>query len=105
VFLEECLRWIRAQTWKNVELVVVDNRSRDRTPQIAERYAHQVHQRGPERSAQRNHGVATTTGEYVLIIDSDMNFSPRVVEACVEQMCRHPELKALACPRSSAASR
>jgi glycosyltransferase involved in cell wall biosynthesis len=87
-YLEECLRSIRQQSYPRVELIVVDNNSVDDTKRIAARYADQVFNRGPERSAQRNHGAQASKGEYLLVIDSDMVLSERVVASCVEEMER-----------------
>src|SRR5262249_55143009 len=81
--LEQLLRSLRAQTYAAVEVVVVDNSSTDGTPALAESYADRVAQWGPERSAQRNRGVALSSGRYVLILDSDMRLAPGAVEACV----------------------
>lgn len=81
--LADCLRSIREQTYSNVELVVVDNHSEDATPAIARAYANAVITAGPERSAQRNLGAASGTGDYLLFIDSDMILEPEVVEECV----------------------
>jgi glycosyltransferase involved in cell wall biosynthesis len=81
--LGDCLESIRAQTYDDVELVVVDNQSTDVTREIADRFADVVLDAGPERSAQRNHGVEASSGEYVLIVDSDMILLPRVVAQCV----------------------
>jgi glycosyltransferase involved in cell wall biosynthesis len=100
-FLEECLRSIREQVWKDVELVVVDNGSTDGTTEIARKYTQHVHQKGPERCAQRNFGVQVSAGDLVLMIDSDMVLSPRVIEACVAKMRSRPELKALVIPERS----
>jgi glycosyltransferase involved in cell wall biosynthesis len=66
-----------------MELIVVDNNSADRTLQIARRLADVVEERGPERSAQRNHGAAIAKGQYLLFIDSDMILEPGVVTNCV----------------------
>jgi glycosyltransferase involved in cell wall biosynthesis len=81
--LGDCLESIHAQTYDDVELVVVDNGSTDGTREIADRFANVVLDAGPERSAQRNRGVAASSGEYVLIVDSDMILLPRVVAQCV----------------------
>ncbi|MDB4942577.1 MAG: glycosyltransferase, group 2 family protein [Labilithrix sp.] len=99
--LEACLRSIREQTWKNLELIVVDNGSRDETCAIAGRWAHQVHQKGHERCVQRNHGVEMSRGEVLLIVDSDMVLTPRVAEACVDVFARDPEKRALVIPERS----
>ena len=93
--LEECLRSLHEQTYGDVEVVVVDNASSDGTPRIAERHADLVLEFGPERSAQRNHGVERSSGEFVLIVDSDMVLSPRVVQECVEAMRRDGAVAAI----------
>ena len=74
--LEACLSSIKQQTYPNVELVIIDNNSTDDTKDIAKRYTNKVFNRGPERSTQRNFGVQKARGEYVLIIDSDMELAP-----------------------------
>lgn len=81
--LERCLESVRAQTFEPIEIVVVDNFSTDGTKALAEQFAQVVVQAGPERSAQRNRGAADSTGDYVLMIDSDMELSPTVVAECV----------------------
>jgi glycosyltransferase involved in cell wall biosynthesis len=82
--LEACLESIRSQTFKPIELIVVDNQSSDRTIQIATALADVVMQRGPERSAQRNWGARAAKGHHLLFIDSDMRLQPDVVGDCVE---------------------
>ncbi|HSW99006.1 MAG TPA: glycosyltransferase [Candidatus Saccharimonadales bacterium] len=86
--LDACLSSIAAQTYAPVELIVVDRDSQDDTKEIARRYTPRVLNRGPERSAQRNYGVAAAKGAYVCIIDSDMELEPEVVAACVAGMQR-----------------
>ena len=80
----DLLETIKKQTYKNFEIIVVDNNSTDKTVEIAKRYTKLVFNKGPERSAQRNFGVGKAKGEYVLILDADMQLSKRVLEECVE---------------------
>jgi len=82
--LEVCLDSIKKQTHSRMEIIVVDNNSQDHTKEIANKYTHQVFNRGPERSAQRNYGAGVSNGEYLLFIDSDMELSLNVVEECVK---------------------
>jgi glycosyltransferase involved in cell wall biosynthesis len=100
-YLEPCLDSIRKQTYKNTELIVVDNNSDDSTKEIAKKYAHHVYDHGPERSAQRNFGVEKSKGIYVLIIDSDMVLKPKVVEESVDKISKNKMLKGLIVPEQS----
>ena len=96
-FLEECLDSIKKQSYKDLELIVVDNYSTDQTKEIVEEFKKrfaplnvQLFNRGPERSAQRNFGVRQAKGKFVLIIDSDMKLSENVVKSCVEKIYNSP---------------
>jgi glycosyltransferase involved in cell wall biosynthesis len=99
--LEACLRSIVNQRHLRVELIVVDNASRDRTREIAAMFTKLVFDRGPERSAQRNFGARQGSGEFVLFIDSDMELSPDVVGSCVSRAKTEPRLQAIVIPEES----
>jgi glycosyltransferase involved in cell wall biosynthesis len=81
--LGACLASIVAQDYQSTELIVVDNNSTDNTKAIAKRYTELVFNKGPERSVQRNYAFKKSKGEYVLIIDSDMELGKGVVSSCV----------------------
>lgn len=83
--IENCLRSIKDQTFKKIELIVVDNFSEDKTVEIAKKYTTKVYFKGPERSSQRNYGAQVANGEYLLYLDADMILSPTVIEECVEK--------------------
>lgn len=85
-FLENCLESIKKQTYKNIEIIVVDNNSTDKTKEIATKYTKLVFNKGPERSAQRNFGASKSKGDYLLFIDSDMELSKKVVEECINRV-------------------
>lgn len=85
--IETCLRSIRAQSWSDVEVIVVDNASTDDTKRLAQPLADLVVDRGPERSAQRNHGLLDlSTGEFAMYVDADMVLSPKLLERAVAHM-------------------
>ena len=52
--LEVCLQSIVEQTYEDIELIVVDNSSRDKTKEIASRFTDHVFDQPPERTAQKN---------------------------------------------------
>jgi len=100
-FLENCLQSIKKQTYPNIELIVVDRDSADTTKEIAKKFTDHVLNYGPERSAQRNLGVEQAKGAYVAIIDSDMELTQRVIEACVRTMNSGAALKGVIIPEES----
>ncbi len=86
--IENCLQSIKKQSYPQgeIEIIVVDNNSSDKTKEIAKKYSDKVFDRGPERSAQRNYGVAKSNGKYFLYLDADMILSEKVVEECVTKI-------------------
>jgi glycosyltransferase involved in cell wall biosynthesis len=100
-FLEACLRSVKEQSYKRIELIVVDNSSTDDTQAIARRITDKVFTKGPERSAQRNFGAAQAAGEYVVFIDSDMVLSKGVIGSCVQAMASHPNAAGVIIPEES----
>lgn len=85
--IRTCLESIKHQTWKNIEIIVVDNESDDATKAISKEYTQLVFDKGPERSAQRNYGmIDIASGNFVIYIDADMLLAPKLIEACVENV-------------------
>jgi len=84
--LGNCLQSIKEQTYKNIELIVVDNFSSDETPFLSKKYTKHFYSLGPERSTQRNYGGKKAKGTYVFFIDSDMELHKKIVEQAVEIM-------------------
>lgn len=99
--IANCLNSVRQQRYRDVEVIVVDNSSSDRTREIAERLADIVLERGPERSAQRNCGVDASRGSCILILDSDMEISPGVVSSCVQALLTDDQVRAVVVPEES----
>lgn len=75
--LKQCVDSVLNQTYKNLEIILVDDGSTDNTPQICEDYRENYDQIRVLRKknggvgSSRNAGVAMATGEYVLFIDDD----------------------------------
>jgi glycosyltransferase involved in cell wall biosynthesis len=99
--LAKCLASIKHQSYKNIELIVVDNNSTDNTKSIAQKYADKVFNMGPERSAQRNFGVSQAVGDYLLIIDGDMVLAEKVIENCVDKIQANKNVKGVIIPEES----
>jgi glycosyltransferase involved in cell wall biosynthesis len=92
-FLVECIKAIRAQTYPNIEVIVVDDASTDADAREALR-AVEAHDevtviRCPENggpSGARNLGIDRASGRYVLPVDADNLLLPDAVESLVAQL-------------------
>lgn len=85
-FLERCLHSVEDQTYNNIEVIVVDNYSKDKTREILETHQARILLFRGIRSTARNVGAAAARGEYILSLDSDMELAPNVIAECVEKM-------------------
>jgi GT2 family glycosyltransferase len=107
-FIQEAIESVRAQTYENWELLLVDDGSTDRSSAIAksyrERYPHKVryleHAAHQNRgmSASRNLGIAQAAGELIAFLDADDLWLPEKLERQVVLMQRHPDVGLLANP-------
>lgn len=86
----DCLESINKQTYKNIELIIVDSFSTDNTTKIAKKYGTVYsYGRDPKQKNifavpyQRNFGMNKGKGKYLYYIDSDMKLRPKVIEICV----------------------
>ena len=79
-FIGATLDSVLAQTFASLEILVVDDGSKDNTAEVVGRYAdprlHYLPKANEERGAARNYGLARAQGEYVLFLDSDDLFHP-----------------------------
>lgn len=91
-FIELCIQAIKNQTYKNIEIIVVDNFSKDGTDKKAKELQAKVYSKGPERSAQRNYGAEVASGEYVVFADVDMIFTERFIEEIVDIVSNDPDV-------------
>ncbi len=81
--LKKCLESIKRQTYKNIEIIVVDKFSKDRTVEIAKKFGAKIIIEDLERTVARNRGIREAKGKYLLSIDSDMELTPEVIEECL----------------------
>lgn len=95
-----CLQAIRQQNFasEEIEIIVVDNNSTDKTKEIALRYTDKVFDKGPERSAQKNFGVEKAQGQWFVHLDADMIISQDVLKECMEKVEKNPDIVALFFP-------
>jgi glycosyltransferase involved in cell wall biosynthesis len=73
-YLGEALDSILAQTWRPIEVIVVDDGSTDGTAQVAERYGERIRyirQANGGPAAARNRGLDAATGAFIAFLDAD----------------------------------
>ena len=80
-----CLQSIDKQTCREIETLIVDCYSKDRTLQICRQFNAKVFLLSGERSAAKNYAAKKTSGEFLLFIDSDMELNPKTVEECLKK--------------------
>jgi glycosyltransferase involved in cell wall biosynthesis len=93
-YLEECLESVRAQRGPfELEIVVVDDGSTDRSAEVASRHGGVRVLRQPNcgPAAARNRGIAATSGEFVAFLDADDLWPAAALAARLEVLQRHPE--------------
>lgn len=99
--IKTLLKSITTQSYKNFEIVVVDNNSTDKTKEIAAKFTKNVYNKGPERSVQRNYGVSKAKGEFILILDADMKLTKDALKQIAEKFEGDKNLGALVIPEKS----
>lgn len=101
--LLRCFRHLEAQTWKNFEVVVMDDGSTDETQRLLDEYAVQtplafrhVRQKNSGPAGARNHAISLLTAPICLMIGDDIMASPTLVEKHLAFHRAHPERSAFA---------
>lgn len=95
-FIAETLESVLGQTYRPLEIIVVDDGSRDGTPEVVERFASHgvrlIRQENAGPSAARNRGIAVATGTYIAFLDADDLWLPEKTARQVEVMEEHPDM-------------
>lgn len=85
-YLKECIDSVLAQTYKNIEIILVDDGSPDNCGKICDEYKKLddriivIHKENGGLSSARNAGLDICKGEYISFIDSDDYVSPYFIE-------------------------
>ena len=76
-YISECVDSVLAQTFEDFELILADDGSPDRCPEICDEYAKKdsrikvIHKNNGGASSARNSGIDAACGEYIIFLDSD----------------------------------
>ena len=94
-YLERCVNSILNQTYKNFELILVDDGSPDLCPEMCDEYAKKdsrikvIHKENGGLSDARNAGTAIAKGEYITFIDSDDWVLTNYIEILLDLLITH----------------
>lgn len=88
-YLDECILSIVNQTYKNLEIILVDDGSPDNCPKMCDDWAKKdsrikvVHKENAGLGMARNTGIENSSGDYIFFFDSDDYVDTTVVEKCI----------------------
>lgn len=88
-YLRRCLDSVCGQTYKNMQIILVDDGSPDRCGAICDAYAEKdsrievLHQKNEGLSGARNNGLKLAKGEYIAFVDSDDWLHPEMYETLI----------------------
>jgi glycosyltransferase involved in cell wall biosynthesis len=100
-YLRESLDSIVNQTYRNIEILVMDDASTDSTPEIIASYGERIKHIRQSRNkgiySNANDGIEISQGKYIAIYHADDIYDPRIVEREVEYLENYPEVGAVFC--------
>lgn len=91
-FLDRCVESIVEQTYDNLEIILVNDGSKDSSAEICDNWAQKdarviaVHKENAGAGFARNTGIDAAKGRYILFVDSDDYIAPQTVEKCVSEL-------------------
>lgn len=91
-YLDRCVESIVNQTYKNLEIILVDDGSPDNCPQLCDSWAEKdsrikvIHKENGGVSSARNAGIDAASGEYIGFVDSDDYLDSKMYEELVTQL-------------------
>lgn len=91
-YIAECIESLLAQTYRNLEILLVDDGGKDHSGEICDRYAAQddrirvIHKPNGGAASARNVGIDAATGQYICFVDGDDAVHPEYVQQLFEQV-------------------
>ncbi len=93
-YLEEAIKSVLNQTFKEYELLVIDDGSTDNTKKIVMKYRDKLdyfYKKNGGHADARNYGIKKARAEYVAFLDSDDLWYPKKLEICYTELIKKPE--------------
>lgn len=92
-YLDACIESAVSQSYRNIEIILVDDGSTDRCPEICDAWAEKdsrirvIHKENGGLSDARNKGMASSTGAFISFVDSDDILEPEYIEYLYRAIC------------------
>jgi glycosyltransferase involved in cell wall biosynthesis len=92
-FLGEAIDSVLAQTWRDIEIIVVDDGSTDNTFEVASRYpsVRYIRQQNKGLSESRNTGLRHSAGNFLVFLDADDRLRPSALETGLRVLKMYPD--------------
>jgi glycosyltransferase involved in cell wall biosynthesis len=94
-YINEAIKSVLSQTYKNYEIIIVDDGSSDNTATLLKKYQGRLkyfYQNNQGSAAARNLGLNNSSGEFIAFLDSDDVWFPEKLEKQVRIMKENPRL-------------
>lgn len=94
-YLDRCVESIVNQTYKNLEIILIDDGSPDKCPQMCDEWAKKderikvIHKQNEGAGLSRNVGIENSTGKYICFFDSDDYINLHTIEKCMSAVNEH----------------
>lgn len=98
-YIERCVRSVMAQTYADIECIIVDDATKDDSIEKCERFIKSYdgaiwfhifhHEQNRGLSAARNTGTKAAKGDYIYYLDSDDEITPACIEILMSAACKH----------------
>lgn len=94
-YLSKCIESILSQTYENLDIILINDGSTDKSGEICDKYAAKdsrirvIHRENKGVAYTRNQGISVAKGEYLTFVDSDDYIHPQMYEILMEYLHKH----------------
>ena len=94
-YITDCLKSVIKQSYKNIEIIIINDGSTDGSAEICNRFACDderimlIDQNNQGAAKSRNLGIKKAKGEYIIFVDADDSVNPRYVEKLITRLIKY----------------